>query len=106
MTPFVGGFAGELVEKRAFVGKALSAIAKRPLSALVIGGAGLTAGMAAHEGFKAGLGGDRPRYLQASRYGPSAAFYTNYHDALPHNLSSGEEARLSENFPRSSLRRR
>jgi len=98
MNPFVGGFGRELLEKRAFLGKALGMISKYPFLSLTAGMAGLEGGSAAYQGFKGGLSGEKPRYLAGSKYGPSDAFYTNYHEALPHELPAHARKAVSAHY--------
>ena len=98
MDSFVGGFGCELLEKKAFLGKAVGLLMKHPILALGAGGAGIGGGLAAYEGFKSGMSGEKPRYLAGSKYGPSDAFYTNYHEALPHELSPHARRAVSEHY--------
>lgn len=98
MTPaFVEAFADELLEKGAGI---LRLVAKHPFAALQVGGIGAATVPAAVEGFQRGVGGDKARYLQASKYGPSEAFSTNFHEALPHDADAGERRRMSYHWNR------
>jgi len=100
MGPLLDAFVEEVHEKRAGL---LRLIAKHPFAALQAGAIGAATVPAAYEGFRRGLGGEKPRYLQASKYGPSEAFYTNFHDALPHDADAGERMRMSYHYNRSRL---
>lgn len=94
MKALLEGFADEL-HKHAGV---LSAIAKHPFAALQAGAIGASTIPAAAAGFRKGMSGEKARYLGASKYGPSEGFYTNYHEALPHDVESGERRRMSYHY--------
>lgn len=100
MNAFVEGFAGEVLAKSAGV---LRLVAKHPFAALQAGAIGAATVPAAYEGFRRGMAGDKPRYLQASRYGPSEAFSTNFHEALPHEADAAERMRMSYHYNRGAL---
>jgi hypothetical protein len=100
MNPFVAGFVDELLQKRAGV---LGLVAKHPFAALQAGAIGAATVPAAYEGFRRGMSGEKPRYLQASKYGPSEAFSTNFHEALPHDADAAERRRLSFHYNRAAL---
>ena len=92
MGAFFAGFADEVLEKRAGL---LGLVARHPFAALQVGAIGAATVPAAYEGFRRGMSGDKPRYLQASKYGPSDSFSTNFHEALPHEADAGERTRMS-----------
>lgn len=96
----LAAFRDEILEKRAGV---LGMIARHPFAALQVGGIGAAALPAAYEGFRHGMSGDKPRYLQASKFGPSESFSTNFHDVLPHEADAGERRRLSYHYNRKAL---
>jgi len=100
MDVFVAAFGAELLEKRAGI---LGLVAKHPFAALQAGAIGAATVPAAYEGFRRGMSGDKPRYLHASKFGPSEAFSTNFHDALPHDADAGERRRLSYHYNRRAL---
>ena len=100
MSAFFEAFAGELFEKRAGI---LGLVARHPFAALQVGGIGAATVPAAVEGFRRGMSGDKPRYLQASKYGPSEAFSTNFHEALPHDADAGERRQMSYHYNRAAL---
>lgn len=100
MSVFVNGFGKELLTK--FAGL-LRLVAKHPFAALQAGAIGAATVPAAYAGFRKGMAGDKPRYLQASRYGPSEAFSTNFHEALPHEADAGERMRMSYHYNRGAL---
>jgi hypothetical protein len=97
---FLGAFAAEVIEKRAGV---LGLIARHPFAALQAGAIGAATVPAAYEGFRRGMSGDKPRYLAASKYGPSEAFSTNFHEALPHDADAAERRQLSYHYNRGAL---
>jgi hypothetical protein len=100
MGPFLSAFAEEIAEKRAGI---LGLVARHPFAALQAGAIGAATVPAAYEGFRRGMSGDKPRYLHASKYGPSDAFSTNYHEALPHDADAGERKRMSYHYNRGAL---
>ncbi len=100
MRPFVAGFAGELLEKSAGL---LRLVAKHPFASLQAGMLGAAAVPAAYEGFRRGMSGEKPRYLQASKYGPSESFSTNFHESMPHEADAGERMRMSNHYNRRAL---
>jgi hypothetical protein len=100
MQVVVQGFADELLDKCAGI---LRVVAKHPFAALQAGAVGAATLPAAYQGFQRGMSGDKPRYLQASKYGPSEAFYTNFHEALPHEADAGERMRMSYHHNRGAL---
>jgi len=97
---FLMGFREELLVKQAGV---LGFIAKRPFAALQAGAFGAATVPAAYEGFQRGMSGEKTRYLQASKYGPSDSFYQNFHEALPHDADGGERRRMSLHYNRRAL---
>jgi hypothetical protein len=98
--PFVAAFAAEVLEKDAGL---VGLIAKHPFAALQVGGIGAATVPAAVEGFQRGMSSEKPRYLKASKFGPSEAFSTNFHEALPHDADAGERRRLSYHYNRRAL---
>lgn len=96
----MAAFCDELVEKRAGL---LRMVARHPFAALQVGGVGAAALPAAYEGFQRGMSGEKQRYLQASKYGPSEAFSTNFHEALPHEADAGERRRMSIHYRRNAF---
>jgi hypothetical protein len=97
---FLSAFADELFEKRAGL---VGVIARHPFAALQAGAIGAATVPAAYEGFRRGMSGEKPRYLQASKYGPSDAFSTNFHEALPHDADAAERRQLSYHYNRAAL---
>ena len=100
MDAFMLAFAKEAIEKRAGV---LGLVARHPFAALQVGAVGAATVPAAYEGFRRGMSGDKPRYLQASKYGPSDAFSTNFHEALPHDADAAERRQMSYHYNRAAL---
>jgi hypothetical protein len=100
MGAFLSAFTDEVIEKRAGV---LGLVARHPFAALQAGAIGAATVPAAYEGFRRGMSGDKPRYLQASKYGPSDAFSTNFHEALPHDADAAERRQMSYHFNRAAL---
>jgi hypothetical protein len=97
---FFTAFRQELIEKHAGV---LGFLAKRPFAALQAGMFGAATMPAAYEGFQRGMSGEKTRYLQASKYGPSDSFSQNFHEALPHDADWGERRRMSLHYNRRAL---
>lgn len=86
------------------VGKA---VRKKPLHALGALATVLPAVMAGSAGYKRGRAMGQPaRYLRASRYGPSAAFWTNWHRLLRRKkLSKAQRRKLHEHYRAAAYRR-
>lgn len=78
MSAFLDGFTDELT-KTAALGSIVGAVARHPLRTLTMG----IPFYAGYAGFKKGrAGGQRPRYLAASRHGPSKAALINWSKRL------------------------
>ena len=101
MTPLTRGFCGEL-EKLA---GALSFLAKHPLMGANIAFTGAAAIPAAYAGAREGMSGNASRVLRASKFGPSEAFYSNFHDVLPHQLTPAQERHLSLRYRPEAFKR-
>src|SRR6266545_3655386 len=100
MRPLLVGFAEELMDKRAGL---LGLVAKHPFASLQAGMMGAATVPAAYEGYRRGMSGEKSRYLQASKYGPSESFSTNFHEAMPHEADAGERMRMSNHYNRRAL---
>lgn len=106
MSPFLQGFAGELMKQAGALSTIGKAVMKHPL--LTLGGGSVAAGTvaAAVGGAKSGLhGGESGRYLRASKAGPSEAFYTNYHPMFEHKMSPAEQKQRSWNYREDQFKR-
>jgi hypothetical protein len=105
MNHFLAGFADELTKEGGAITKALG-IAAKPLTGTVkkypirslLAGAILagtaTSAAAAHKGGLAG--GEKGRYLAATRNNPGRAAFINYHKNFKHKPTKKEVKRLSK----------
>jgi len=117
MNHFMAGFADELTKEAGLItgaGKAVLGAGKRLVTKSKAGGgrefapgramtalmvAPILAGtaIAAKGGYESGLqGGERGRYLQATRDNPGEAAFTNYHRYFKHKASPKAIERMSE----------
>lgn len=106
-TPFLNGFASELVKTAGggllkSVGKF---VVKHPIIALSAGVTGLGTAAAARQAYKGGLeGGEKPRYLNAAvdpatgATQASEAAYTNYHQLFPHKPTEYQKWMQSRHY--------
>lgn len=97
MSSFLEGFADELT-KTAVVGKGvLNIVKKHPIRSLLAAGVLGSTAIAASSAHKSGLrGGEKGRYLAATRDRPSRAALTDYHKLFKHKPSRKEVDRLSK----------
>ena len=100
---FIAGFTSELLEKQAVLGTLVKALPTDVKLMAAMGG--YSAAEGGIEGFKRGISGDKPRFLQASKFGPSAAFYTNYHDDMPHENTPHQNRALSRSYHENAFKR-
>lgn len=109
MIPSLSSFSDELI-KLGFIGGAIGGagkfLMKRPMLALgLLPTIGFTA-YATNKAYKEGLQmGERPRYIEANSSTPSDAFFTNYHELFPHDLSSNQKKQISNNLKPELLKR-
>jgi hypothetical protein len=104
MNHFLTGFADELVKEAGVAGSAFKMVRKHPIRSLIgasiLGGTG----MAASAGHKQGLrGGEKPRYLAASRNRPSRAALINSHELFDHKPSEKERKRPTKHHKASTF---
>lgn len=100
----MGGFTDELAKTAGVGMSALKAIKKRPIRALL--GASILGGtaMAASAGHKKGLrGGEKGKYLKATRSSPSRAALVDYHQLFKHKPSKKAVRRLSKHYKPSTF---
>ena len=104
MNSFFAGFADELT-KEAGVAKGLfSVVKKHPIRSLIAGSILAGTASAAAGAHKSGLrGGEKGRYLQATRDNPGRAALTNYHQLFKHKPSRKEVRRLSKHHKASTF---
>ena len=106
---FTEGFAGEIVKlagtkQAGLVSGALKAVgglAARHPWATIFGVA--PAIMGAGKAFAQRMGGaagEEASVLGTKAFRPSPAFYTNFHELMPHELQPWEKFRLHRNFPK------
>lgn len=108
MTPFHRGFTDELVKTALLggLGSVAKLVARNPMTALGVATVAGGTGIAATRGFKEGLhGGEKGRYLSASKYGPSEAAYTNYHPMFEHKPTRASWRGLHEFYRPGAFRR-
>lgn len=97
-------FSDEITKTAGAGMTALKAIKKRPLRSLI--GASILGGtaMAASEGHKKGLrGGEKGKYIKATRSAPSRAALLDYHQLFKHKPSRKAVRRLSKHHKPSTF---
>lgn len=106
MSPFLAGFATELVKVSGLAGSVGRFVVKHPMisatAALTAGATAASAGSAYKEGLR---GGEKPRYLGASAEGPSEAAYANYNQLFERPQTRRQVRELSKHYKESKFQR-
>lgn len=101
MNAFLNGFVDEITKEagiaRSIASPAWKVLKKHPFLSLmggsIVASTALSAAQARREGLR---GGEKGRYLHATRDSPSRAAFTNYHQLFKHKPSKKQVARLSK----------
>jgi hypothetical protein len=102
------GFGDELIKLSVLgaLGGLGKLVARHPMQALGVGMLAGSTGVAGASGFAKGLrGGEKGRYLAASKHGPSQAAYINYHPLFEHKPTRAQLLRLHEHYRPGAFRR-
>ena len=100
-TAFTEGFAGELEKRAGLVGSALKGVgglaAKHPFFSIFAALPAITGAGKAFAQRMGGAAGEEASILGTKPFRPSPAFYTNFHELMPHELQPWEKFRLHRN---------
>lgn len=104
MIGFMEGFADELTKSAGVAKGVFKVVKKHPIRSLIaasiVGGTASAAANAHSSGLR---GGEKGRYLQATRSNPGRAALTNYHGLFKHRPSKKSIRRVSKNHKSSTF---
>lgn len=104
MNHFLAGFADELTKEAGVVKGVLGSLARHPIRTFMGGSILAGTASAAKAGYKSGLrGGEKGRYLQATRDNPGQAALINFHQLFKHKPTAKEIENLSKHHKASTF---